>query len=49
MKGDTWGCSGTHGSVAGHAEKHGGTGVGRQQDTCGDTVRCGVVVGHMAS
>lgn len=50
MKGDTWGCSGTHGSVSGHAEKHGGTGVGRQQDTWGHSEMrgCGGTHGSVA-
>lgn len=49
VKRDTWGCGGTHGSTAGDAEKHGGTGVGGQQDTRGEAVRCEGMVGHMSA
>lgn len=45
--GHSWGCGGTHGSVAGHVKKHRWTGVGVQQDTRGDAMRCGTMAGHM--
>lgn len=47
--GHSWGCGETHGSTAGHVEKHSWTAMGGQQDTCRGALRSGRMKEHVGN